>query len=144
MHDIRAIGARVRQARIDKDLGFQEVADKMGWSYWDYRSLENGWLLMSFNDMTKLASILGTTEEALLEPIPDEEYKKMILGLNREEISSVELLDAILDRLENIMMVEIARVEERLESSFITQQKELTHKTCGVLDISDEEGELPF
>lgn len=99
---------------------------------------------MSFNDMTKLASILGTTEEALLEPIPDEEYKKMILGLNKEEISSVELLDAILDRVENIMMVEIARVEERLESSFITQQKELTHKTCGVLDISDEEGELPF
>lgn len=43
----------------------------MGWSYWDYRSLENGCLLMSFNDMTKLASILGTTEEALLEPIPD-------------------------------------------------------------------------
>ena len=144
MHDIRAIGARVRQARIDKNLKFQEVADKMGWSYWAYRSLENGWLLMSFNDMTKLASILGTTEEALLEPIPDEEYKKMILDLNREEISSVELLDAILDRVENIMMVEIARVEERLKSSFITQQKELTHKTCGVLDISDEEGELPF
>lgn len=67
----------------------------------------------------------------------------MILGVNKEEISSVELLDAILDRLEKLVMVEIARVEERLESSFTTQQKELTHKTCGVLDIS-EEGELSF
>lgn len=143
MHDIRAIGARVRQARIDKDLGFQEVSDKMGLSYLDYRSLENGQLLISFNDIIKLASILGTTEEALLDPIPDDEYKKMILGVDKE-INGVELLDAILDRLENMVMVEIARVEERLESSFITRQKELTHKTCGVLDIADEEGELPF
>lgn len=143
MHDTRAIGARVREARINKDMKFQEIADKMGWSYWDYRSLENGWLLMSFNDMDKLATILGTTSEKLLEPIPDDEYKKMILGVNKK-INGVELLDAILDRLENMMMVEIARVEERLESSFISKQKELTRKTCGVLDISDEEGELPF
>lgn len=144
MHDIRSIGLRVRQARIEKDMRFQDVADKMNWSYWDYRSFENGFLLTSFPNLQKLAKILGKTEKELLEPIPDDEYKKMILGVNKEEISSVELLDAILDKLENLIMVEVARVEERLESSFITQQKELTHKTCGVLDISDEEGELPF
>ena len=143
MHDIRSIGLRARQARIEKDMRFQDVADKMNWSYWDYRSFENGFLLTSFSDLQKIAKILGKTEEELLEPIPDDEYKKLILHTNKD-LNSIELLDAIFDRIEDVVMVEIARVEERLESSFITQQKELTHKTCGVLDISDEEGELPF
>lgn len=143
MHDIRSIGLRAKQARIEKDMCFQDVADKMNWSYWDYRSFENGFLLTSFSDLQKIAKILGKTEEELLEPIPDDEYKKLILHINKD-LNGVELLDAIFDRIEDVLMVEIARVEERLESSFITQQKELTHKTCGVLDISDEEGELPF
>ena len=150
MHDIRSIGLRARQARIEKDMLFQDVADKMDWSYWDYRSFENGFLLISFPDLQKLAKILGKTEEELLEPIPDDEYKKKLIAHTNKDLNSVELLDAIFDRIEDMIMVEIARVEERLENSFISQQaqqNELTHKTCGVfgvLDISDEEGELPF
>lgn len=143
MHDIRQIGAKVRQARLEKNMSIQDVANKTGWSYWDYRSFENGFLLTSFSDLQKLAEILGKTEEELLEPIPDNEYKKLILHTDKD-LNSVELLDTIFDRIEDMLMVEIARVEERLESSFINKQKELTHKPCGVLDISDEEGELPF
>ena len=124
-------------------MGYQEVANKMGWSYWDYRSFENGFLLNSFSDLQRLAEILGKTVKELLDPIPDDEYKKLILHIDKE-LNSVELLDAIFDRFEDMLMVEIARVEERLETSFITQQKESTHKTCRVLDIFGEEGELPF
>lgn len=143
MRDIRSVGLRARQARIEKDMGYQEVANKMGWSYWDYRSFENGFLLNSFSDLQRLAEILGKTVKELLDPIPDDEYKKLILHIDKE-LNSVELLDAIFDRFEDMLMVEIARVEERLETSFITQQKESTHKTCRVLDIFGEEGELPF
>lgn len=124
-------------------MGVQDIASKMGWSYWDYRSFENGFLLTSFSALQKLAEILGKTTKELLEPIPCDEYKKLILHTDKD-LNSVELLDAIFDRFEDMLVVEIAKVEERLESSFITQQTELTHKTCGVLDISDEEGELPF
>ena len=157
MHDSRSIGLRVRQARIEKNMSLQDVADKMDWSYWNYCSFENGWLLTNFLEFQKLAKILDKTEEELLEPIPNDEYIKLILHTDKD-LNSAELLDAIFDRIEDILRVEIARVEERLENSFINAQKELNCKTNKVKDKvkdildedflnilnEDEEGELSF
>lgn len=133
MRDSRSIGLRVRQARIEKNMSLRDVADKMDWSYWNYCSFENGWLLANFLEFQKLAKILGKTEKELLEPIPNDEYIKLILHTNKN-LDSAELLDAIFDRIEDILRVEIARVEERLENSFINTQKELNCKTNKVKD----------
>jgi transcriptional regulator with XRE-family HTH domain len=138
MHDIRAIGAKARKLRLEKDMNIKDIAREIGWSYWDYRSFENGWLIMSFRELEKLAQIFNTTEEELIEPLPDDEYKKLILHIDvNKDINDVELLDAIFDRVEDMFMVELTRTQMK--------STELSYKKASkALNILDNEGELPF
>lgn len=100
---MKIFGKRLREVRKSKKLTQQQIADEIGVNRGSYSNWEKGKREPSFENLVKLASILGTSTDYLLGTsnnyIDLEDFEILIKKLPKEEITRL-----IQDKVTNIKM----------------------------------------
>ena len=131
MRELRMLGANIKKARQNQSLDSQEVANIMGFNLQDYNKIEKGINSISSHDLIKLSNILKVPVDTLLKPLPDDEYRALVLGITTKDLSR-NLFDSLLDYIEDLVLTESSNQGR----AFLGSQKESAYEYF--------KGELPF
>ena len=116
MHDMRNLGANICRLMNEHDLTYAELADILGIDYWDMRGICNGVVYMTGKDYSKLIKIFNCTSDDLFKK-DFNTYNRYMFGGKLKSEDEIRIADAILDQVEELIMIEQARHIDREHES---------------------------
>ena len=112
MHDMRNLGANICRLKNEHDLTYQQLADELDMDYWDIRGICNGQVYMTGKDYSNLIKFFNCTSDDLFKN-DFNTYNKYVFGGKLKSEDEVRIADAILDQVEQLIMIEHARHIDR-------------------------------
>ena len=125
MKNFRRLGAKIVQLRREKNISPNDIAQAIDYPVWGYRALGYGTLIGHFNDIEKIANVLGVETDELFKLLEYSEYLEVLFG--NQNLSSIfntqDNLDDFLDYFEELNFINSLREQEKrsnYESYIIT------------------------
>ena len=117
MKNFRRLGAKIVWLRREKNIPPNDIAQAIDYPVWDYRALEYGTLIGNFDDIEKIAKVLGVETDELFKPLEYSEYLEVLFG--NQNLSSIfntqDNLDDFLDYFEELNFINSLREQEKKE-----------------------------